>query len=131
MKNLVRHHHDGNILILRTNNLLKSLPLQATWTLNLILWETNNFFKNDPPHRRGPGNLVPTKLTLSLKLWKTFWWLSSRQPDISLFHHVIYEALSSVLDSFNAAKIVTFSESTKYFWEILANIAEIPYLCKN
>ena len=29
MKNLVRHHHDGNILILRTNNLLKSLPLQA------------------------------------------------------------------------------------------------------
>ena len=33
--------------------------------------------------------------------------------DIFLFQHVIYEALSSVLDSFNAAMIRTFSETTK------------------
>ena len=32
---------------------------------------------------------------------------------ISLFQQVVYEALSSVLDSFNAAKIGTFSETTK------------------
>jgi hypothetical protein len=42
MKNLVRHHHDGNILILRTNNLLKSPPLQANYciTLNLNTMDT-------------------------------------------------------------------------------------------
>jgi hypothetical protein len=36
---------------------------------------------------------------------------------ISLFQHVIYEALPSVLDSFNAAKIASFPESTNFFQE--------------
>ena len=42
MKNLVRHHHDGNILILRTNNLLKSPPLQANYCITL----NHNTMKN-------------------------------------------------------------------------------------
>ena len=36
---------------------------------------------------------------------------------ISLFQHVIYEALPSVLDSFNAAKIDRKSESAKFLRE--------------
>ncbi len=35
MKNLVRHHHDGNILILRTNNLLKRLAAASLTLVNL------------------------------------------------------------------------------------------------
>ena len=37
--------------------------------------------------------------------------------DISLFQYVIYETLSSVLDSFNVAKIGIKSESTNFFQE--------------
>jgi hypothetical protein len=37
--------------------------------------------------------------------------------DISLFQYVIYEALSSVLDSFNVAKIGIKSESTNFSQE--------------
>lgn len=40
---------------------------------------------------------------------------------ISLFQQVVYEALSSVLDSFNAAKISRKSESTKFLREKLGN----------